>query len=264
MEANAKYEKVKIPLREETQGIATVSGILGTPEWWPTGQRIGIVLAHGADSNMEDPLLAALQASLTAQRYLTLRFNFPFAEARLTAPSDENSDTQKPKRGTKKKKSTPPPIDPLEVLVDAYRSAILFMMRDSTNMPAHLFIGGRDIGGRAAAQLSSVRARINGVFYLGYPLHPPGKPKEANARDLFRVVSPMLFIQGSRNPYCEPEALRRTLLGVGAPTALRIIEDADENWTTTTTQPVEENLPSRVFVDVSRTLQKWMQSLVRA
>lgn len=262
MEANAKYEKVKIPLREEAQGIAAVSGILGTPEWWPTGQRIGVVLAHGAGGNMDDPLLVALQNSLTAQRYLTLRFNFPFAEARLATPSDGNGEVKKPKRGAKKSKPALPPVDAPEVLVDAYRAALTFLMQDATSMPAHLFVGGQDIGGRTAAQLSSVRARINGVYYLGYPLHPAGKPGEANARDLFRVISPMLFVQGTRNPYCELEALRTTLLGVGAPTALRMIEDADENWATP--QPVEENLPNRVFVDISRTLQKWMQSLVRA
>lgn len=263
MEANAKYEKIKIPLRETTQGLTEVTGILGTPEWWPTGQRIGVVLAHGAQGNLDDPLLAALQSSLTAQRYLTLRFNFPFAEARLLlAPADAKPEVKKSKKGTKKTKPAMPEVDAPEVLVDTYRAAVGVLMQDTTSMPAHLFVGGQDIGGRAAAQLSSARARINGVFYLGYPLHPPGQPEAASARDLFRVISPMLFIQGSRDPHCELEALRRTLLGVGAPTAFRVIEDADANWATS--QPPDENAPNKVFFEVARTLQKWMQSLVRS
>ncbi len=263
MEANAKYEKIKIPLREATQGITEVTGTLGTPEWWPTGQRIGIVLAHGEHGNMDDPLLVALQRSLTSLRCLTLRFNFPFAEARLLlAETNEKPAAKKPKRGTKKTKPVIPAVDAPEILVDTYRAALTALTHDAASTPAHLFVGGQDIGGRTAAQLASTRSRINGVFYLGYPLHPPGKPEEASARDLFRVISPMLFIQGSRNPFCELDALRKTLLGVGAPTAFRVIENTDENWATP--EPLEENAPNKVFLEVTRTLQKWTQSLMRS
>ena len=63
--------------------------MLGIPEWWPTGARIGVVLAHGAQSDMNDPLLQSVQKKLTDSGYLTIRFNFPFAEAKKKKPDED-------------------------------------------------------------------------------------------------------------------------------------------------------------------------------
>ena len=65
---------------------------------------------------------------------------------------------------------------------------------------------------------------------MGFPLHPTGKPELVQPEQLFRVISPMLFLQGERDRQCDLDALRRTLTRVGAPTTLQVIEEADQHF----------------------------------
>ncbi|MBW2713203.1 MAG: hypothetical protein JRC77_05570, partial [Deltaproteobacteria bacterium] len=127
MEHAARYEDVKIPLRDPVHGLSELSGVLGIPEWWPTGARIGVVLSHGANSDMNDPLLKAIQKKLTDSGYLTIRFNFPYAEAKKKKPDDT------------------------VILEDAYGSALGLLARDPTAAPAHIFVGGMHLGARIVA-----------------------------------------------------------------------------------------------------------------
>jgi hypothetical protein len=195
---------VQIPLDEPAGDVESVSGVLGVPEWWPTGSRIGVVLAHGSGRDLDDPLIAALQHGLTERKYLALRFNFPFAQAKKTRP------------------------DPLPVLERVYRHAVAVLARDPSAAPAHLFIGGVGLGAHAAVQCAASRLRVDGVFSLGYPLHSRDNPqKNLHADPLYRVVSPMLFVQGTRDRTCDLDTLRRTLTRVGAPKTLHTIDEAD-------------------------------------
>jgi predicted alpha/beta-hydrolase family hydrolase len=201
VEAAAQFEQVKIPLPEPVHDLETVSGTLGIPEWWPTGSRISVVLAHG--SQKDDPLLEGLQRELTQRKYLTLRFAFPFVES-----------------GRKK-------ADPIGILQRTYTAALAILGRDPTAAPAHVFIGGKNLGALAAAHAAAARARVDGLFFLGYPLHKQDDPSQVRAERLFRIINPMLFIQGTRDRHCDLPTLRRTLMRVGAPWQLHTVEEAD-------------------------------------
>jgi predicted alpha/beta-hydrolase family hydrolase len=204
VEPSSRFEQIKIPLHEAVHGVGAVSAVLGIPRWWPTGSRVGAVLAHEVGRDLSDPMIEHLCRELTARRVLTLRFNFPFAEAGKQRP------------------------DPMLVLRRCYRMAVGTLARDPTAAPAHIFLGGMGLGARVAAEVAGERARVDGLFFLGYPLHPQGKPEKAEADALYRVVSPMLFVQGSRDRRCDLDVLRRTLARVGAPTALHVCQDADK------------------------------------
>ncbi len=235
MEPLARFEEVKIPLIEPVHGLEAVSGVLGVPEWWPTGSRVGVVLAHGPTGTKDEPLLVSLQQALTERKYLTLRFNFPFAEAGKRRP------------------------DSLPVLERTLRHAIAILGRDPTAAPAHLFVGGRGLGGRVAAQLATSQVRVDGLFFLGFPLHPPGKPDALRVDRLFRIVAPMLFIQGTRDRQCEIPLLRKTLVRVGAPTALHVIDDADQTFKVPRrTGRTEEDVQREIFV----TLDAWIERIL--
>ena len=204
VEPSARFEEVRIPLDEPVGDVAAVSGVLGVPEWWPTGSRIGIVLAHGSGRDMNDPLVAGLHRGLTDLKYLALRFNFPFAESKRPRP------------------------DRVAALERALRSAIAVLGRDPTAAPAHLFIGGIGLGGQVAAQMAAGRLRVNGVFMIGYPLHSRDQPTRGlRAEPLFRVVSPLLFVQGTRDRTCDLDALRRTFTRIGARKTLHVVAEAD-------------------------------------
>jgi predicted alpha/beta-hydrolase family hydrolase len=151
-------------------------------------------------------VLEFLQSALTERRCLTLRFNFPFGE-------------------TGKKRPDPP-----DVLQRTFRTAIATLARDPDAAPARLFLGGKGLGGAIAASLAGDRARVDGAFFMGFPLHPPGKPELISPEELFRVISPMLFLQGKRDRQCDLDLLRRTLTRVGAPTTLQVLEEADQHF----------------------------------
>ena len=203
MEPTARFEEIRIPLEEPQHELSAVSGVLGVPEWWPTGSRIGVVLAHGAGRDMNDPLVAVLHRGLTERKALTLRFNFSYAEAKRPRP------------------------DPVHVLERTFRQAVAVLGRDSTAAPAHLFVGGIGLGALVAAQ-AAARLRVNGVFLIGYPLHTRDQPtKNVKADALYRLVSPLLFIQGTRDRHCDLDALRSTLTRVGTLKTLHVVEEAD-------------------------------------
>ena len=104
------------------------------------------------------------------------------------------------------------------------------LARDPSAAPARLFLGGKGLGGAVAASLAGDRARVDGAFFMGFPLHPPGKPELVSPEQLFRVISPMLFLQGKRDRQCDLDLLRRTLTRVGAPTTLQVLEEADQHF----------------------------------
>lgn len=208
MEPSARVQQVQIPLDEPVGGVTSVSGVLGVPEWWPTGSRVGVVLAHGSGKDLDDPLVAALQRGLTDRKYLSLRFNFPFAQAKRSRP------------------------DPVAALERVFRHAVAVLARDPSAAPAHLFVGGCGLGAQVAVQAAASRLRVDGIFALGYPLHSRDVPdKNLRAEALFRVVSPILFVQGTRDRTCDLDALRRTLTRVGAPKTLHVIPEADGTLT---------------------------------
>jgi predicted alpha/beta-hydrolase family hydrolase len=203
MEETARFESVKIELQEPLGGVDSLSAVIGFPEWWPTGARIAVVIAHG-DTDLNDPLVETFHRNLATKRFLTLRFNFPFAEAggRL----EDNS-----------------PV----VLEKAYRAALALLGQDRTSAPTQLFLGGQGPGARVAAGLAATRVQADGLFFLGFPLHAEASPEQPEADSLYRIASPMLFVQGGKDPRCQLDVLRRTLSRVGAPTVLRIIEKTD-------------------------------------
>jgi predicted alpha/beta-hydrolase family hydrolase len=204
MEPAAQFEAIQIPLTAPIHGRDSLSGVLGIPEWWPTGERVAIVFAHGGPSNFEDPLIVALTHALTEKGYLTLRFNFPFAEAGKRSSADSP-----------------------EILERGFRAALNVLGRDPTALPARLFVGGVGLGSRVAAGLFADQLNADGLFLFGFPLHPQDKPENSDPDILFRATTPMIFIQGTRDRRCNGTALRRALRRVGAPIELYDVEEAD-------------------------------------
>jgi predicted alpha/beta-hydrolase family hydrolase len=235
VEPSARLEPIKIRLPDSVHGLEEVSAVLGIPRWWPTGSRVSVLVAHDKSGDMDDPTVAEVQRQLTERRYLTLRFNFPFAEAKRSRPDSEN------------------------VLRRTLRAALGALGRDPTAAPAHLFIGGKGLGGQVALDVASSRLRVDGLFLMSYPLHPPGRPDKLQAEQLFRIVSPVLFLQGSRDRSCDLDALRRTLTRVGAPSALYVAQDADRNFAVPKKSP---RTSAEVREEVAAALDEWIQKVL--
>lgn len=237
MEPSTQFQEIQIQLPEPVHGLAHVRGVLGVPEWWPTGERVAVVFAHGGGSDLDDPLITTLTRALTARSYLTLRFNFPFAEAGMR--SSANS--------------------PL-VLERGFRAALNVLGRDPAALPARLFLGGIGVGARAAASLVADPVHADGLFLLGFPLHPQDKPQQSDPEALFRSTSPMLFVQGTRDRRCDGAALRKALRRVGAPMELYDVDEADGNFRVPR-RSVRTN--EQIQAEVFGVLSNWMARRLR-
>lgn len=199
MDTNPRFRDLQLQV---TTKLA-VSANMGVPEWWPSGSRVGFVLAHDVGSDMNGEVVTSLQHELVDRGVLTLRFNFPFAEA-----------------GRKR-------ADPDALLDRAYRAAVGALLADPQNAPGRLVFAGLGLGSRVAAQTVAHGAKADALVCLGYPLHAAGKPSQLRADPLFRVICSTLFVQGTHDTHCRIDRLQTLLRRVGAPTQLATIEDAD-------------------------------------
>ncbi len=200
MNTNVKLDAIQI---EASAGI-TVTGSVGTPEWWPSGRRVGVVLAHDTAGSLEQPELVALQRAMAERGHLTLRFNFPYAEARKKRP------------------------DAPEVLERTFRAAAASLLLDPENAPARMIVGGIGLGARVASQVVAQGMKVDGLMCLGFPLHPAGKPNQQKVDSLFRIICPMLFVQGSRDTHCRIDRLEGLRRRIGAPTRLHVVSDVGQ------------------------------------
>ncbi|HEV8574502.1 MAG TPA: alpha/beta fold hydrolase [Dehalococcoidia bacterium] len=168
----------------------------------PTGTaRTALILAHGAGYGMNTRLLVDTGEALAERGVAVLRFNFPYTEAGRRSP------------------------DPQPRLEACYR-AVAEAVAQEFERPC---LGGKSMGGRIASHIVADGFSAAGLVFLGYPLHPPGKPERIRDAHLTRISVPMLFLQGTRDPFATPELLRRT---IGSLPRARLveIEDGDHSF----------------------------------
>ncbi len=180
----------------------TVSGLLQVPDH----PLACLVLAHGAGAGMTHPFMEAAAAELAARAIATLRYQFLYME-----------------RGSRR--PDPPPIAQATV-----RAAVAAASKELPEIP--LFAGGKSFGGRmtSQAQAAAPLAGVCGLAFLGFPLHPAGKPSNDRAQHLSRVRIPMLFLQGNRDALAEPRLLQNVIAHLGDRATLRLFPDADHSF----------------------------------
>ena len=163
------------------------------------------VVSHGAGAGMQHSFLEAIAEGLSTSGVATLRYQFPYME-----------------RGSKRP-------DPPPVAHAAVRAAVTAAGQFAPGLP--LFAGGKSFGGRmtSQAQADEPLPKVVGLVFLGFPLHPAGKPSTARARHLAEIAIPMLFLQGTRDALADPRLLADTLELL--PLAkLQLCDDADHGF----------------------------------
>lgn len=164
-----------------------------------------IVVAHGAGAGMDHPFLAGFARACIEEGLASLRFNFPYVEAGRRAP------------------------DPETVLRDAWRGAFDAASRRSGDRP--VWASGKSLGGRIASMcVADGEVPAAGLAFLGYPLHPPGKPERIRDEHLSRITVPMLFVQGSADPFARPELLAGVIDRLGDRARLVPIEGGGHSF----------------------------------
>jgi len=170
------------------------------------GARAGYVLAHGAGAGMAHPFMGSVAKGLAARSIATLRYQFPYMEAKSRRP------------------------DSPKVALATVRAAVEEAARAMPGLA--LFAGGKSFGGRmtSQAQAAAPLAGVRGLIFIGFPLHAAGKPSDERAQHLFDVRVPMLFLQGSRDALADLDLLRPIVNRLGARATLEVFEEADHSF----------------------------------
>jgi uncharacterized protein len=166
-----------------------------------------LVLAHGAGANQSHPFIVRVASGLADRGVETTTFNFLYTEEGRRAPD-----------------STPK-------LEACFRDVIGAVRARRSSDLGRLFVGGKSMGGRMASHLAAQGERgLRGLVFLGYPLHPPGKPEQLRSEHLARIEIPMLFVQGTRDPFGTPSELRPVLEGLGGKAVVFPVELGDHSF----------------------------------
>ena len=181
--------------------VGDVSGLLLRPD----GARLLYVLAHGAGAGMRHPFLEVVAQRLAERSIATLRYQFPYMEQRGRP-------------------------DPPAVAAATVRAAVMEAARVAPGLP--LVAGGKSFGGRmtSTAQAEQPLPGVRGLVFLGFPLHPPGRPGDSRAEHLARVQIPMLFLQGDRDDFADLKLLKPVLKGLGDRATLHLVEGGDHSF----------------------------------
>ena len=183
-----------------------VSAVWAIPSDFCAGKTDAVILAHGAGNDMHHAFMSFFHEALAHAGFLSLKFNFLYMERGRKTPD----------RATK--------------LEQTYRTILQHVRQDAVWQPSRLFIGGKSMGGRIASHLAAQGEGVNGLIFLGYPLHPARKPEHLRSEHLTRITCPMLFLQGTRDPLCDLTHLRNVLKPLQCPTQLYEIEGGDHSF----------------------------------
>jgi uncharacterized protein len=194
-------EKVRIEIAPGESVSALAYPAAGTK---PAG--ITLMLAHGAGAGQTSAFLVRFASGLGARGIDAVTFNFPYIERHRRVP------------------------DPGPKLEACYRAALAAVRSHRTLGRHKLAIGGKSMGGRIASQVAAAGAgEVAALVFLGYPLHPPGRPEQLRAKHLSHITSPMLFVQGSRDTFGTPAELRPILEKLVA-AELHVVEGGDHSF----------------------------------
>jgi predicted alpha/beta-hydrolase family hydrolase len=164
-----------------------------------------VLLGHGAGADMHSDFMSVIAAGIAAGGARAVRFNFLYTEARKKAP------------------------DRQPVLEQTFAEVADFIT--SELQPDLFVIGGKSLGGRIASHVAASGAvKPNGLLFLGYPLHPPGRADRIRDSHLKEIDSPALFVEGTRDPFCPLDTLRKVIKKLDAPVELAVIEGGDHSF----------------------------------
>ena len=172
----------------------------------PVGARACFVFAHGAGAGMTHPFMQAFAEGLCARGIATLRYQFPYMEKAGRRP------------------------DPPAIAHATVRAAVTEAGRHCPGLP--LIAGGKSFGGRmtSQAQAAAPLEGVRGLAFLGFPLHPAGKPSTDRAGHLADIHVPMLFLQGTRDTLAEAALIEGVVKRLAPSARLHLVEAADHSF----------------------------------
>jgi len=177
-----------------------IRGFLHLPE---ASRGDALVLAHGAGSNAQAPLLRALAGVFADTGFAVLRCDLPYRQVKSFGPP-RPGDAARDRAGLKNA------VAAMKVMVKG-----------------RIFLGGHSYGGRQSSMLCAEEPDlVAGLLLLSYPLHPPRRPEQQRTQHLPDLRTATLFVQGTRDPFGSIEEVERAIKMIPAKTKLLAVEGA--------------------------------------
>jgi len=194
-----------------------------------------VVLGHGAGANQLSGFMRMFASGLAGRGIDAVTFNFLYTERGRRFP------------------------DPKARLESCYRAVIHAALNHRKLKKNRLVIGGKSMGGRIASQVAAAEGnRIAGLVFLGYPLHPPGRPDKLRDEHLKEVRAPMLFAQGARDTFGTADEIRAVIKKHRLPATLYVIEGGDHSFKV----PKSAGVPQQeVYEKVMDKVAEWARAI---
>jgi predicted alpha/beta-hydrolase family hydrolase len=191
-----------------------------------------LAVAHGAGAAMDHPFMVGFAGRMAELGVTTVRFNFVYTQRGRKAP------------------------DPEPRLRAAWLAVFDDVRERLPGLPA--FAGGKSLGGRIASMCVADGMPAAGLVFLGYPLHAPGKTDRIRDEHLYRIDVPMLFLQGTADPFARPEALHPVLERLGERATYASIEGGDHSFNVRGAR----RAPAEVGSGLADLAAPWMRTIV--
>lgn len=197
---------------------------------------ITLILGPGAGAGQRSSFMTGFATALAARGIATVTFDFLYIEQGRRIP------------------------DPGARLEACYRAVIAAVGRHQALGRDRLAIGGKSMGGRIASQVAAAGAGdLAALVFLGYPLHPPGKPDQLRAKHLGDIAAPMLFVQGSRDAFGTPNELRPIIGQLTSTADLHVVEGADHSFKVPKRLGVSQE---SVYQAIQDRVAQWLRGIV--
>jgi uncharacterized protein len=218
---------------EERLTFTTPKGDFPAAAVVPATPASMLVVAHGAGAGMEHPFMTGFCRAIADEGVATLRFDFPYMAAG--------------------RRST----DPAPVAIASVGAAFEAAAARVRSVP--VLVGGKSYGGRMASMAVAEGLPARGLVFLGYPLHPPGKTDRVRDEHLYGIDVPMLFLQGSRDPFADATVLAPVLAKLGATASHVEIEGGGHSF-----ERSRKDDPGEVGASLAPLVAGWIAERVRA
>jgi hypothetical protein len=196
---------------------------------------VTLILGHGAGADQTSGFMVAFANVLADRGIDVVTFNFLYSEHRRRIP------------------------DPNAKLENCWR-AVIETVRGRIPSDDKLAIGGKSMGGRIASQVAAGGARdLAGLVFLGYPLHPPGRPDRLRSAHLQDVKAPMLFVQGSRDAFGTPAELQPIISQLEHAADLFVVEGTDHSFKVPKSAGVKQQ---DVYRAIQNRIETWLRTTV--
>ena len=225
-----KFKKISISIGKDEK----VSGVIAVPENFQKDNTVGVILAHGAGNDMENPLIVAVADGLCRAGFLSLRFNFIYKEKGRKSP-----DSQKK-------------------LVYTWQQVYGYLNTHPEFAPSLIVAAGKSMGGRVAAQMAATgELPVQALVFLGYPLHAPGRKDQLKDAHLYDIGVPMLFFAGTRDSLCDLGSLQKVLARFITDWDLEVIDGGDHSFNLPKSADVS---PEQIHDRITQKTVKWLNT----